>query len=214
MNLNKQEEFKELLYRGNNYIIGSLGSVFKNNKELNQTIDHDGYLRVTTLDYNTTYRRTAVHRLIAFAFLINDNPNYKKEVNHKDYDRTNNNVDNLEWISHADNVRYSICNKPDMSGINNPNYGNKKLSNFYNENPDIALVKQSRKGLTNGRCTKIKMYKDNCLIKEFDYISLCCQYFIDNKLCSTTNIEGIRSQINKSIRNKNTYKGYYFTKES
>lgn len=153
-----------------------------------------------------------MQRLVALAFIENDNPTYKTEVNHKDYNRKNNHVDNLEWISHIDNVRYSLCNRSDISGSKNPNFGNRKLSKFYKENLDIALEKQSRKGLQNGRCTKIAMYKDDILIKEFDYISLCCQYFVDNKLCSATNIEGVRSQINKSIRENNTYKGFTFIK--
>ena len=180
---------------------------------LNNRLNSDGYVVVTTKDYECQYRSTQVHRLVALAFIKNDNPTYKTEVNHKDYNRTNNHVENLEWINHGDNVRYSICNKPDVTGENNPNFGNKKLSQFYKEHPEKALEWQSRKGLKNGRCRKIKLYKDNNLIKEFDYISLCCQYFIDNKLCDATKIDSIRGRIDSCIKNQNTYKGYRFEKE-
>lgn len=49
-----------------------------------------------------------VHRLVALAFL----PNYdsaKNEVNHKDEDKTNNYVNNLEWCTHTYNTRYSCA---------------------------------------------------------------------------------------------------------
>lgn len=46
-----------------------------------------------------------VHRLVAQAFL--ENPEGKPEVNHKDYDRGNNNVINLEWCTDRENANYS-----------------------------------------------------------------------------------------------------------
>jgi hypothetical protein len=41
------------------------------------------------------------HRLVALAFL--PNPDNLPEVNHKDLDKLNNHVSNLEWVSHLDN---------------------------------------------------------------------------------------------------------------
>lgn len=59
-----------------------------------------GYLYV---GFNIEGKRKnfAVHRIVANAFI--PNPNGYSEVNHKDYDRTNNNVDNLEWVSSSQN---------------------------------------------------------------------------------------------------------------
>lgn len=48
-----------------------------------------------------------VHRLVGEAFIYNDNPKEKTTINHKDQDTYNNCVDNLEWLSLGDNVRYS-----------------------------------------------------------------------------------------------------------
>lgn len=63
-----------------------------------------GYLYV---GFNIEGKRKnfAVHRIVANAFI--PNPNGYSEVNHKDYDRTNNNVDNLEWVSSSQNKKHA-----------------------------------------------------------------------------------------------------------
>ena len=64
--------------------------------------------------YNTVYlskigKRTAtrVHRLVAQAFI--PNPDNLPQVNHKDKNRLNNRVDDLEWCTQQYNVRYSLA---------------------------------------------------------------------------------------------------------
>lgn len=207
-----EEIFKSLNYKGNTYQVSNNGRVFINDKELHSRANADGYLVVSTIDYGRCYRSTGVHRLVGLTFIENDDPIHKTEINHKDFNRKNNCVENLEWVPHADNVRYSVCNKPDLTGANNPNYGNKKLSIFYAEHPEIALEKQGRPGMQNGRCRKISMYKDGVLIKSFDYIVVCCEYIKEN-FCPDTSLDSIRSQIDKSIRENKLYRGYKFMKE-
>lgn len=152
----------------------------------------------------------SIARLVALAYI--PNPDNLPEVNHKDYNRKNANVHNLEWISHADNVRYSVCNKPDVSGKNNPNYNNTKLSQKYSTDKQLALEKQSRPGLKNGRCRKIKMYYNGNFVKEFDYIGLCCRYIQEHYSPNCT-LESIRGQINVSCRTNKPYKNLTFVKE-
>ena len=63
----------------------------------------NGYYYVC-LSKNGIVKSYYVHRLVAQAFL--PNPNNYKEVNHKDENKTNNVVTNLEWCDRLYNVRY------------------------------------------------------------------------------------------------------------
>lgn len=47
-----------------------------------------------------------IHRLVASAFIYNDDPKHKTTVNHKNEDRFDNRADNLEWCTLVDNLRY------------------------------------------------------------------------------------------------------------
>lgn len=62
-----------------------------------------GY-RVVNLFKDGKFKNHYIHRLVAIAFL--PNPDNLPEVNHKDEDKTNNKVENLEWCSHKYNMNY------------------------------------------------------------------------------------------------------------
>lgn len=64
----------------------------------------NGY-RAVTLKKSGKVRSITVHRLVAITFL--DNPDGLREVNHKDEDKTNNHVDNLEWCTRKYNQNYN-----------------------------------------------------------------------------------------------------------
>lgn len=67
--------------------------------------DRDGYCRCSVIkdDGNPTQR--CVHQLVALTFI--DNPLHKPHINHIDGNRTNNRVDNLEWVTPRENVLHS-----------------------------------------------------------------------------------------------------------
>lgn len=63
-----------------------------------------GYMRYV-LQMNKIKKVCYVHRLVAGAFL--QNPDNLPQVNHKDENKTNNHVDNLEWCTQSYNMKYS-----------------------------------------------------------------------------------------------------------
>ena len=64
---------------------------------------------VHLFDANGKSTNYTVHRLVAQAFV--PNPDNLSDVNHKDENRNNNRVDNLEWMSHVDNCNYGTRNE-------------------------------------------------------------------------------------------------------
>lgn len=82
--------------------------VFVKGRILKQNKDKDGYLQVN-LSKNNKQKTFKSHRLVAMAFLINKNN--LPQVNHKDENRQNNCVSNLEWCTEKYNCRYSHCKK-------------------------------------------------------------------------------------------------------
>jgi hypothetical protein len=69
--------------------------------------DNNGYhrIRVTIERVKMTYK---VHREVAKAFI--DNPNNLPQVNHKDGNKNNNSVSNLEWVTNKENAHHAIEN--------------------------------------------------------------------------------------------------------
>lgn len=77
-------------------------------------IDRYGYSVISLNKSDKSYYKT-VHRLVAKAFI--DNPNNYASINHRDENKLNNNVNNLEWCTVAYNNRYSKTRKVVQIGI-------------------------------------------------------------------------------------------------
>ena len=71
-------------------------------KLLSPYIDSAGYYQILLRNKNKI-KRVRVHRIVAEAFI--DNPNELPVINHKDGNKLNNNIDNLEWCSQAHNTK-------------------------------------------------------------------------------------------------------------
>lgn len=84
------------------YEVSNLGQVRRENKV--SQCSHNGYYRVS-LWKEGVKTNMYVHRLVALTFL--PNPDAKPTVNHKDHNRKNNSLDNLEWATYQEQSLHS-----------------------------------------------------------------------------------------------------------
>lgn len=105
-----QEIWKDVVGYEGIYKVSNFGNVmsFQPNCKSAQCLtpfDNGGYFRVTLIK-NRKRTNHLVHRLVADAFI--PNPENKEAVNHIDGCKTNNRVDNLEWVTKGENTRHAI----------------------------------------------------------------------------------------------------------
>lgn len=205
-------EEKIINYNGIDYIVSSNGHVYSTHdsqrsayhQEISQHENADGYMTITT-GATGNRKSVRVHRLVAMAFI--PNPNNLPEVNHKDCNRKNNDVSNLEWCTHAYNIQYAIdqgnhISTTNLSGKNNPNYGNHKLADLYANNPELAKQNNSRQGGQNGRAKAVKLIDTNNNTELFfNYIREAARYLIDNGLVKSKNLDCISDRLAVSAKN-------------
>ena len=105
--LDNKEIWKDCKGYEGKYQVSNFGRVWNvnNQKYLKPWISKGGYYLVNLMSKNGKIKHELIHRLVAIAFI--DNPCNYPQVNHKDEDKTNNCVDNLEWCSRQQNVLHS-----------------------------------------------------------------------------------------------------------
>ena len=106
-----------------NYAVSDCGKVRHIKSDAPRAIRHDryGYGRVNIFHNEKTITRP-VHRLVAETWI--DNPENIKTVNHKDGDKSNNAVSNLEWMTASENTKHAFrngfvktCHQVEIDGI-------------------------------------------------------------------------------------------------
>jgi hypothetical protein len=143
MNLEK-EIWKDILGFERIYMVSSFGNVKSMDRKIEQ-IRADGSVRVrdfkgrimkpvtNKLGYlmimltNGKKKNCSVHRLVAMAFI--PKPDFKKEVNHKNGIKADNRINNLEWVTHSENMKHAH----NTGLVINPGGLSKPISQFTND---------------------------------------------------------------------------------
>lgn len=124
-----EEEWKPVVGFEDRYVVSSIGNVasvarlminhdkdgktytqFKKRRTLKAHNDGHGYMHIRLFKNNRVYNKKA-HRLVAEAFI--PNPKLLSQVNHKNGNKHDNRVENLEWVSPSFNclhAAYTLCN--------------------------------------------------------------------------------------------------------
>lgn len=163
--MEKTEVWKSLDFMGYpDYEVSTLGRVKSLNyrktgkkKILKQDKIRGGYLRVTLCN-NKKYKHFRVHKLVALAYI--SNPYNLPQINHKDENKENNKVENLEFCSARYNVNYGTRNER----LSKTKKGKPKTEEHKQK------ISQTKKGKPNYKQRKpiLQYTKDNIFIREWD----------------------------------------------
>lgn len=139
--------------------ISSNGRSYPGHSKILKYSLRSGYALVCLLR-NGIKKTFSVHRIIAIAFI--PNPENKKEVNHKDMNRINNIVENLEWMTGLENIRHGFLNNPNRIIAKGSYHKMSKL----NEKDVIRLRELKKKKVRIGDLEKmfgIKKFQINAI---------------------------------------------------
>ena len=182
---NDLEEWKEIEIKNITYFISNLGKIRNKNRLLNPNIDNNGYYAFAT---------KTIHNLVANAFLQKEN--ISDVVNHKDGNKLNNDINNLEFISQSQNTIHAINlglrrNVKKVAHVNDDNI----IINVYNScseagkelNVNITSVNKCCKGLLQS-CGDPKL--------KFRYVDMNNNIIIIKKENIIKKIKNIKLKIN------------------
>ena len=100
--------WKKFIYEGQetDYSVSTEGEVRKDTKNyiLSQSSQQD--YKFVGLIINEKQKRMRVHRMVALTFI--NNPDNKPYVNHINGNRSDNNVENLEWVTPSENTQHAV----------------------------------------------------------------------------------------------------------
>jgi len=92
----------EGIYKVSNF--GNVKSLIGNNEKILKLCKNGGGYSTVNLHINSIMKTRTVHQLVAGAFLNHKPSRYELVINHKDFNRSNNNVNNLEIVTTRENA--------------------------------------------------------------------------------------------------------------
>lgn len=148
-----KEEWKDVFGYEGIYQASTLGNIknIKTNKTLKPFKNTNGYYQVE-LWKNGKGKQIVVHKIIAKTFL--SNPSNLPQINHKDENKTNNSIDNLEWCTAKYNSNYGTRNLKLSSPVICIEL-NKKYSSIKEASKELKI----QQAHISGCCAKRKHYK-------------------------------------------------------
>lgn len=127
----------------------------KSKKIVKGSIERNGYVRVKIENKCLDgIIRTTIHRLVAEAFV--PNPQNKPFVNHKDFNRSNNRADNLEWVTHSENMKHAYENGSTTELLKRIHERNKKKVICVEKNKIFSSVSEAAEWLVSNNLCKNK----------------------------------------------------------
>lgn len=168
------------------YLINRYGQVYSlhSKKLISQRLDRYGYVRCN-LYRDGEHVTITIHRLVALAFI--PNPDNLPEINHKDGNKLNNHVDNLEWVTTSENQKhaYSI-------GLSKPKLGEQNPTAKYTKEDVVKVCELLKNGFGNAQIAKITGYSLS-FIEKIKYgecwTHITSKYGIQPKVKRATTIE-------------------------
>ena len=135
-------------------------------KYLGKWIDNTGYYQCILRDDNGKRCYKRIHRLVAEAFI--PNPNNLPQVNHKDTNKLNCDVSNLEWSTNSENTQHGYNNKCYMfKSRSHPVNVYKKDGTYLKTYPSIRSMCDD---LPVNRKTVTNILKGEKTTNNYDYI--------------------------------------------
>lgn len=99
----------------------------RKNVFLKINIGANNYLVVTLKDHENATKIKYIHRLVALTYI--PNPKNKPQVNHKNSIKSDNKVENLEWVTNSENIIHSYREGAHRKWIEKNSAANQRLSN-------------------------------------------------------------------------------------
>lgn len=100
---------------GNVYLIKNQDTYFYYCKPMRPFLTYDGYVEYVLTTKHGSKKHIQAQRIVCGLYI--PKPPHKDYVNHKDLNRTNNHVNNLEWVTHSENVKHSYLNNKNRKPI-------------------------------------------------------------------------------------------------